>query len=64
LNRVGIFKRVGVAVVGAVIARPPSDRTLDGAAAEGCEAELDGERGVVGGVGPESVVAWVLLGLV
>jgi hypothetical protein len=37
---------------------------LDGAAAECCEAELDGERGVVGGVGPESVVAWVLLGLV
>lgn len=59
MHGVGVFECVGVTVVGAVVARPPADRALDGAAAEEGEGELEGERSGVGGVGPESVVACV-----
>jgi hypothetical protein len=51
-------------MVRAVVARPPSDGALDCAATEEGEGDLDGERGGVGGVGPESVVALFLLAFI
>jgi hypothetical protein len=44
-----------------VVAGPPADGTLDCAAAKEGEGDLNGERGRVGGVGPESVVAFFFI---
>ena len=51
-DRVRILVGVGVAVVSAVIARPPSDGTLDGTSANSGEEDLKGERGRVRRVRP------------
>ena len=44
-----------------MVAGPPTDGTLDGAAAKEGEYQLERERGHIGGVGPESVVAWLFV---
>ena len=49
--------RVGVAVVRAVTAGPPFDRTLDRTSTSNRKEVLEGLRGVVRTVGPEAVVA-------
>ena len=49
--------RVGIAVVRAVTAGPPFDRTLDRTSTSNRKEVLEGLRGVVRTVGPEAVVA-------
>ena len=56
-NRVGVLFGVGIAVVSTVAARPPADGALDGTSAHGGEVDLEGKRGLVRGVSPETVVA-------
>jgi len=53
---VGVEVGVGVAMVGAVAARPPLDRALDGAGAKDGKEVLERGRSVVRAVGPEPVV--------
>lgn len=48
---------VGVPVVGTMVAGPPTDGALDGAASHGGEEELEGGGRGVGGVSPEAMVA-------
>lgn len=57
-DRVGVLFGVGVAVVSAVLAGPPTDGTLDGTGADKGEVDLERSGGLVGGVSPETVVAW------
>jgi hypothetical protein len=57
LRRVGVEVGVGVAVVGAVAARPPLDRTLDSARSSESEEVLEREGCGVGTVSPKTVVA-------
>jgi len=56
-NRVGVLVGVGVSVVCAVVASPPSDGALDGTTTNGSEENLERKRGVVGSVCPQTVVA-------
>lgn len=44
---VGVLDSVGVSVVSAVIPRPPADRALHGASADGSEVDLEGSGGLV-----------------
>lgn len=55
---VGVLDGVGVAVVRAVVPRPPAGRTLDRAGADGRQVDLEGERRLVRLVRPEAMVAW------
>lgn len=40
-----------------MVPRPPSDGTFNGTSADGSQEELQRERGLVGAVGPETMVA-------
>lgn len=56
-DRVGILFGVGIAVVSTVTARPPADGALDGTSAHSGKVYLEGQRSLVRGVSPETVVA-------
>jgi hypothetical protein len=56
-NRVGILVRIGVAVVRAVQAGPPTSTALDGSRATGGEEDLEREPSLVARVSPQTVVA-------
>lgn len=49
--------RVSVAVVCAVAARPPLDRTFDRTGTSNRERVLEGLRGIIRAVGPEAMIA-------
>ena len=55
-DTVGVLVGVGVAVVSAVVAGPPSDGTLDGATPDGSQEDLERDRRGVGSVSPQTVV--------
>jgi len=55
-NAVGILFSVGVAVVCAVVSGPPPDGAFNGTSPDGGKEDLQGKRGGVRGVRPESVV--------
>jgi hypothetical protein len=56
-NAVGVLVGVGVAVVGTVVTAPPADGTLNSTAADEGEEDAQRERGIVGLVCPETMVA-------
>jgi hypothetical protein len=56
-DAVGVLVGVGVAVVSAVVAGPPSDGALDGAAADSSQEDLERNGGGVGSVSPQAMVA-------
>ena len=56
-DRVRVLVRVGVAVVGTVVSGPPSDRALDGAGSDGGQEDAKRQRGRVGRVSPQAMVA-------
>lgn len=56
-HRVRVLVSVGVAVVSTVVAGPPSDGTLNSTSADEGEENLERRGGLVGSVGPETVVA-------
>ena len=56
-DAVWVLVGVGVAVVGTVVAAPPADGTLNGTAANKGKEDAEWERGVVGLVCPEAMVA-------
>ena len=56
-DRVGVLFGIRVAVVSTMVARPPPDRALDGAGADGGKVDLERRRGLVRRVCPETVVA-------
>jgi hypothetical protein len=56
-DAVGVLVGVGVAVVSAMVAGPPSDGTLNGTATNSSEEDLEREAGRVGCVCPQTVVA-------
>jgi hypothetical protein len=55
-DAVGVLVGVGVAVVSAVVASPPSDGALNGAAADSSQEDLERDGGGVGSVGPQAMV--------
>ena len=56
-DRVGILVGIGVSVVSTVIPGPPTGGTLNSGSTTGGEPDLEGKRGLVGGMGPKSVVS-------
>ena len=56
-DAVWVLVGVGVAVVGTVVAAPPADGTLNSTAANKGKEDAEWERGVVGLVCPEAMVA-------
>lgn len=56
LDRVGILVGVGVSVMGTMIARPPTDRSLNGSSTNQSEEKFEWSTCGVRGVGPETMV--------
>jgi hypothetical protein len=56
-DRVRVLLGIGVAVVRAVQAGPPASAALDGGSATGGEEDLEGKRGLVARVSPQTMVA-------
>ena len=57
LDGIGVFIGVSVAMVCAVVPRPPADGPLDGASANSGEVDLKGKGGPIRGMCPETLVA-------
>lgn len=55
---VRVLVGVGVAVVGTVVASPPSDRSLHGTTTDGSQVDSQGESGRVRAVSPEAMVSY------
>lgn len=55
-NGVGVLLGVGVSVVSTVTIGPPSDGAFNGASTDGSKVDLEGSSGLVGAVGPETMV--------
>jgi len=56
-DRIGVLDSVGVAVMGTVAARPPTDGALDSTGTNGGKVEAERERGLVAAMSPEAVIA-------
>lgn len=54
---IGVLVGVGPSVVDSVRRRPPSDGSLDGSSTKDGKQESNGQSGLVGSVGPQSMVA-------
>jgi hypothetical protein len=56
---VGVLFGVGVAVVRTMLPGPPSNGTLDSTSSNSGEINLEGKRGLVRCVSPETMVTWI-----